>query len=249
MAGLSARALHHYDSIGLVSPAERNAAGYRLYGEEELLRLQQVLFYRELGLELGEIRRILDEPGYDRIGSLEAQARQLKAKAERLSRLALTVDRTIGRLKGETMLSDEQLYEGFAKDEVESIKREAAERWGATEAYAESKKRMARMSGQDWERVKATGEALDKEAALAMREGAEPGSPRVREIMARKLEHLRSFYEPSMEMFAGLGRMYEEDERFRRHYENIAPGLASYLRRAMAAYATARDRQERKRRE
>ena len=239
MAGLSARALHHYDAIGLLSPAERSSSGYRLYGAEELLRLQQVILYRELGLGLDGIRRILDEPGFDRIGALEAQARLLRAKAERLARLALTVDRTVGRLKGEISLSDEELYEGFAKDEVESIKREAEERWGATEAYAESRRRTTRMSGEDWARVKAEGAAVDEEAARAMREGAEPGSPRVRAVMARKLEHLRSFYEPSMEMFGGLGRLYEEDERFRRHYEDIAPGLASFMRKAMESFARA----------
>lgn len=244
MAGVSVRTLHHYDAVGLVRPGTRSASGYRLYGEKELLRLQQVLFYRELDMSLEEIGRILDEAGFDLVAALETQKRLLAARAGRIARLIDTVDRTIGRLKGENMLSDEELYEGFAKDEVAGIKREAEERWGSTDAYAQSKARVSRMSKEDWARVKAEGQAIDDEAAAAMARGEKPGSAAdgeqsatVDALMARKLEHLRSFYEPSAEMFAGLGRMYVEDERFKKHYEDIAHGLAQFLRRAMEAYS------------
>jgi MerR family transcriptional regulator, thiopeptide resistance regulator len=110
------------------------------------------------------------------------------------------------------MLSDEELYAGFAKDEIESIK-------------------------EEWAKVKAEGEAVDEAAADAMRRGEAPESSSARAVMARKFEHLRHFYEPSAEMFAGLGRMYAEDGRFRTRYEAMAPGLADYLREAMEAYA------------
>jgi MerR family transcriptional regulator, thiopeptide resistance regulator len=237
MAGVSVRTLHHYDSIGLVVPASRSASGYRLYGERELLRLQSVLFYRELDLSLQEIGRILDEPAYDPIAALETQGRLLAARAERLGRLMDTIGRTIGRLKGENMLSDEELYEGFAKDEIEGIKAEARERWGGTEAYAESQRRVGRMSREDLARLRTEGEAIDAAAAAAMAAGESPSSASVQAIMARKFNHLRAFYEPSREMFAGLGRLYLEDGRFKARYEAIAPGLAEFLRRAMEAYA------------
>jgi DNA-binding transcriptional MerR regulator len=240
MAGVSVRTLHHYDAIGLVRPAARSASGYRLYGEDELLRLQTVLFYRELDMSLEEIGRILDEPGYNPVAALETQGRLLAARAARIAALIKTVDRTIGRLKGEIMLSDEELYEGFAKDEIEKIKAEAKTRWGESEAYAQSQKRVAKMTKEELARVKAEGDAIDAETAVAMRDGKEPGSAPVRAIMARKFEHLRSFYEPSPEIFAGLGRMYVEDERFMARYEAIAPGLADFLRRAMQAYAEAK---------
>lgn len=237
MAGVSVRTLHHYDAIGLVAPGSRSASGYRLYGEDELLRLQQVLFYRELDMSLEEIGRILDRPGYDPVAALEAQARLLAARAERIARLMDTVGRTIGRLKGENMLDDEELYAGFDKAKIEKVKAEAKERWGGTQAYAMSQKRVAKMSKEDWSRVKAEGEAVDRAAAEAMRRGEDPASASVQSIMARKFEHLRAFYEPTPEMFAGLGRMYAEDERFKKHYEELAPGLAGYLDRAMAAFA------------
>lgn len=240
MAGVSVRTLHHYDAVGLVRPAARSASGYRLYGEGELLRLQQVLFYRELDMRLEEIGRILDEPGYDPIAALETQGRLLAARAARIAALIKTVDRTIGRLKGEIMLSDEELYEGFAKDKVERIKSEAKERWGGTEAYAQSQKSLAKMTKADWARVKAEGQAIDEAAAQAMSRGEKPASASAQALMARKYEHLRSFYEPTPEMFAGLGSMYVEDDRFRKHYEDIAPGLADYLSLAMGAFAKER---------
>ena len=135
------------------------------------------------------------------------------------------------------MLSDEELYEGFARDEVEGIKAEAKLRWGGTDAYAESQKRVGRMSKATWARVRAEGEAVDAAMAAALAAGEDPSSASVQALMARKFEHLRAFYEPTMQMFAGLGKMYTDDERFKAHYEAIALGLADYMRRAMAAYA------------
>jgi MerR family transcriptional regulator, thiopeptide resistance regulator len=236
MAQVSVRTLHHYDAIGLVVPGSRSASGYRLYGEAELLRLQQVLFYRELEMSLEEIGLILDRPGYDPVAALEAQKRLLAARSERIALLMETVDRTIGRLKGETMLSDEELYAGFDKGEIEKVKAEAKARWGRTEAYAQSQKRVAQMSREDWAKVTAEVGAVDQAAAEAMKRGEAPDSASTQAIMTRKFESLRAFYEPSLEMFSDLGRMYAEDERFKKRYEDIAPGLAEYLRAAMAAY-------------
>jgi hypothetical protein len=157
-------------------------------------------------------------------------------RAQRISRLIETIDGTIGRLQGENMLSDEELYEGFSIDEVDKIKSEAKARWGRTEAYAQSQKRIAKMSKAEWARIKAEGAAIDEAVAQALARGDDPGSAAVLAVMARKYEHLRAFYEPSVEMFAGLGRMYVEDERFGARYEAITPGLADYLRRAMDAF-------------
>ncbi|MDP3177984.1 MAG: MerR family transcriptional regulator [Spirochaetaceae bacterium] len=237
LAGVSVRTLHHYDAIGLLRAQARTAAGYRYYGEPELLRLQQILFYRELDLSLGEIASLLDRPGFDELAALENHKRLLAARAERIFRLIDTVDRTIGRLKGETMLSDKELYEGFSHEEIDSMKTEAKARWGHTAAYAESQKRVARMGKEEWAAVKKELAKIDEDAALCMRKAEAPDSAATQAVMARKYASLRHFYEPSPEMFAGLGAGYVEDPRFRAHYESTAPGLAEYLRDAMAAYA------------
>ena len=117
LAGISVRTLHHYDHIGLLTPSARSAAGYRLYGTEDLLRLQQILLFRELDLPLEEIRRILDDPGFDPVRALAQHRRTLELRAERLARLLHTIDRTIARLTEVDMsLTDEELYEGLPKE-------------------------------------------------------------------------------------------------------------------------------------
>jgi DNA-binding transcriptional MerR regulator len=237
MAGVSVRTLHHYDAVGLVEPGTRSASGYRLYGEPELLRLQQVLFYRELDMSLEEIGRLLDSPGFDPVAALEEHRRILDARARRLDRLMETVDRTIGRLKGESMLSDKELYEGFTSEEVSKIEAEVKQRWGDTEAYQQSRKRVAKMSKEQLAAAKAEFEELDKASAELLRSGTAPESAAAQAVMARRFEHLKHFYDPSPELFAGLGRMYVEDERFKKRYEDIATGLAEFLRKAMEAYA------------
>jgi len=239
LAGVSVRTLHHYDAIGLLRAEKRSAAGYRYYGEPELLRLQQILFYRELDMSLGEIASLLDRPGFNELAALEDHKRLLAARAERILRLMDTVDRTIGRLKGETMLTDKELYEGFSSEEIDSMKAEAKAKWGHTAAYAESQRRVARMGKEEWAAVKKEVSGIDEDAARCMKEGEAPGSAATQAVMARKYASLRHFYEPSPDMFAGLGAGYVEDPRFRAHYESIAPGLSEYLRDAMAAFARA----------
>ncbi|HET7838301.1 MAG TPA: MerR family transcriptional regulator [Rectinemataceae bacterium] len=237
MAGVSVRTLHHYDAIGLLSPGGRSPAGYRLYGEAELMRLQQILFFRELEIPLEEIKAVLDRPDFDALTALEGHRRLLAERAGRIARLIDTVDRTIGRIKGETMLTDEELYEGFAPERVQEIKAEAEARWGGTQAWAESRKRMSAMTKESWAAVKAEGAAIDEAILAAMKAGLAPGSAEVQALMGRKFAHLRNFYEPTREMFAGLGRLYCEEGGFRSHYDAMGPGLCEYLREAMEVFA------------
>ena len=128
MARVSVRTLHHYDQIGLLRPASRTGAGYRLYGEPELLRLQQILFFRELDLSLSKIQTILDDAEFDQIASLESHRRQLQGRMDRLARLLKTIDKTIQRLTEDEMtLTDEELYEGFTPEQIERYERKARE--------------------------------------------------------------------------------------------------------------------------
>ncbi|MCB0235981.1 MAG: MerR family transcriptional regulator, partial [Anaerolineae bacterium] len=143
LAGVSVRTLHHYDQIGLLTPSSRTAAGYRQYGADDLMRLQQILFFKELDVPLGEIRAILDDPEFDQIAALEQHRRLLQLQSERLAQLLKTVDKTIQKLTEDTMtLTNEELYEGFSKEQIESYENEARERWGSTDAYKESRKRV-----------------------------------------------------------------------------------------------------------
>ncbi len=238
IAGVSIRTLHHYDRIGLLVPRRRRDSGYRIYEEPELLRLQEILLYRELELPLDRIGELLDRPGHDAGAALARHRRSIEEKAARLRTLLSTIDRTIARLGGEdAMLSDEELYEGFEKAEIEEMKAEASDRWGGTEACRESQKRVAKMTKEGWAKVKEEGDDIERASAAGFLGGLAPESPEAMLLMERKAAWLRHFYEPTAEIFRGLGQMYAADARFRRTYDRYAPGLSDWLKRAMATYA------------
>jgi DNA-binding transcriptional MerR regulator len=235
MAGVSVRTLHHYDHIGLLRPSGRTAAGYRLYDTKDLLRLQQILLFKELDLPLEEIRRILDDPGFDPVRALAQHRRTLELRAERLARLLNTIDRTIARLTEVDMsLTDEELYEGLPKEQVDRWKREVDERYDP-QLVAESNRRVRAMSKEQWNAVKAEGDAISRRMAELM--GRAPGGPDVQATIARQHAWIENFYPCSAEIFEGLGQHYADNPEFRANYDKYRPGLADFMRDAMAYYA------------
>jgi len=235
MAGVSVRALHHYDQIGLLKPSARTGAGYRLYGEPELLRLQQILFFKELDMPLGEVRQILDDPGFDQMAALEHHRQLLHRRMERLKRLLKTIDRTIDKLTEDDMtLTDEELYEGFTTEQIERYKREAREMSGPAQVE-ESEQRVKKMSRAEWKAVGAEGEAVT--TALAALADREPGDAEVQALIARHHAWIENFYPCSAEIYRGLAQGYVEHPEFRAFYEKYRPGLADFMSAAMNHYA------------
>src|SRR5438067_1064233 len=175
MAGVSVRTLHHYDRIGLLPPAATSEAGYRLYSEADLERLQQVLFFRELGFSLHDVKAIVDSPDFDRTEALRAHRRLLVEQRGRLGRLVDLVDRTIASLqKGEPM-ADKERFAAFDDSKGNEYREEARQRWGHTEAYKESERRAASYTKADWDAIKAESEEIARNlAALADRAPADP---------------------------------------------------------------------------
>jgi len=239
MAGVSVRTLHYYDQIGLLEPSSRTQAGYRLYDEDDLLLLQQILFYRELDLPLNRIKATVTDPGFDPVAALSEHRCRLEEKAERIARLLGTIDKTIARLGGEaTMLTDEELWEGFSKKQIKRYSAEVKARWGKSPEYAESQRRVRSWTKEKLAAIRKTGEGVEGELAAVVKAGkADPRSPEVQRLIARWAEHIRTFYEPTAEVFAGLGRMYVEHKGFRARYDALAPGLAELMRDAMAVFA------------
>jgi DNA-binding transcriptional MerR regulator len=235
MAGVSVRTLHHYDQIGLLEPSARTEAGYRLYGEPELLRLQQILFFKELDMPLDEVRQILDDPEFDQIAALEHHRQLLHRRTERLTRLLKTIDRTIDRLTEDDMtLTDQDLYKGFTTEQIERYKREAREMYDPA-LVQESERRVKKMSRAEWKAVGAEGEAVTTGlAALADRE---PGDEEVQKLIARHHAWIENFFPCSAEVYRGLGQGYVEHPEFRAFYEKHRPGLADFLSAAMNHYA------------
>jgi DNA-binding transcriptional MerR regulator len=236
-AGVSSRTLRHYDEVGLVPPAYVGSNGYRYYEHEQLLRLQEVLLLRELGLSLDAIRRVLEGTS-DRTAVLREHHAALLAERDRLDRLAATVARTIERKDGDVM-GPEELFDGFDAEKQRGYEAELVERYGdrAREHIDESWRRIGAMSKDDVRRVQAELAERDAEYAVLLDDGVAPDDPRVQEVTARHYAWVRQFWTPTAEAFAGLGDLYVDHPDFRARYEAIRPGLAEYVRDAMAVYA------------
>lgn len=235
MVGVSVRTLHHYDTIGLLKPSARTAAEYRLYSEAELLRLQQILFFKELALSLEEIRAILDNPGFDEVAALHAHRQHVQQELERLKRLLGTIDKTIHRLTEDDMtMTDEELYEGFTPEQRERYQREAREMYDPA-MVAESERRLRKLSKTQWQAVKDEGDALTRTLAALMTR--DPDDPEVQAAIARHYAWVEQFYPVSAEMYRGLGQLYTDHPEFRATYERYAPNLADFMRAAMEVYA------------
>jgi DNA-binding transcriptional MerR regulator len=217
-----------------MSTSSRTEAGYRLYKEEDLLRLQQILFFKELDFPLGEIRSILDDPGFDQVAALQAHRRLLQKRAQRLTRLLETIDKTIRKLtEADMTLTDAELYEGFSQEQAERYRREARERWG--EVVEQSERRVRGMSRAQWQAVKEEGDQVTRGLAALMDRA--PGDPEVQGYIARHHAWIEHFYPAPAEVYRGLGQGYVEDEEFRKFYDRYRPGLADFMQAAMAYYA------------
>ena len=239
LAGVSVRTLHHYDAIGLLAPAQVTAAGYRQYSDSDLERLQQILFFRELGFELAAIKQILDRPGYDRQAALTTHRELLMKKRERLETLIRSVERTLDAYERNTPMDKQAMFEGFDEAQLAEWKEEAAERWGR-ERVEDSHKKWNRLSKQEQKDLIAAGHAADRALAEMMPLG--PADPRVQAHVAASRKAITDmFYECTLEIFRGLGEMYVEDPRFMARYEQVRPGLAVFLRDAIRIYC---DREE-----
>jgi len=232
------RALHHYDEIGLVSPSGRSEAGYRLYDEGDLERLQQVLFYRELGFALENIREVMAAPEFDHAAALREQRRLLEEQGDRLRAMIDAVDAAIAAHEGGYAMSDDEMFEVFGEFDPKQHEAEAEERWGGNEAFQQSAARTKQYRKEDWERIKAEVDAINAAFADAMTAGVPATSTGAMEIAERHRQHIsRWFYDCSPELHRGLGEMYVQDERFTATYEAVRPGLGQYVHDAVVANA------------
>lgn len=243
LSGVSVRALHHYDAIGLLKPARVGANGYRLYGREELLRLQQILFHRELKFPLEAIKAMLAAPEFDRLAALRRQRTALAAEAARYRALLKTLDATLADLEGETRMSEEALFGGFSPEEQAGHEAWLTERYGedAKAKIAASKARTKGWSKADFAALTVEGEAIEQAMGRALTDGLPVDSAAVRALMARHHAWVARSWPspPTAEAFAGLGAMYLEHPQFTARYEAVAPGLAEYMAEAMRSYAEA----------
>jgi DNA-binding transcriptional MerR regulator len=238
LSGVTIRALHHYDEIGLLSPGGRSMAGYRIYEDSDLERLQRILFYRELGFTLDEISTIVDDPRTDALGHLRRQRGLLTRRINRLRSMVDAIDYEMEARTMDIPLTSEERLEVFGEFRPEDYAGEAEQRWGDTEAYKESQRRVSSYSKEDWQRLKAEEERIRARLAAAFEAGLSPDSEEAIAAAEAHRRHIsRWFYECTYEIHRGLTEMYVSDERFRSNYDTKTPGLAAFIRDAAHANA------------
>lgn len=235
LSGISVRTLHHYDKIGLLKPGVRSESRYRYYGSNEALRLQQILLYREIGLELSAIRDILDEPEFDVKTALENHKRSLKRQRERLKTLIRTVDHTILSLNEKPKnMNYKTLYEGFADNkQAAAYTTEAERRWGK-EVIERSHERLLALTKAEWEELQAFGDQLNRQLAALVH--VSPGDPEVQKLITLHYAYIGKHFDVTPEIYVQLGRMYAEDERFRAFYDKYDVKLADFLHAAIRVF-------------
>jgi DNA-binding transcriptional MerR regulator len=237
LAGVSVRTLHYYDEIGLLKPSWLGSNGYRHYEEEALLKLQQILFYRELEVSLDEIKAILGCPDFDVRIALCSHKKALQGRVERLNRLIQTVDNTIDHLKGNESMNAKGLFEGFSEEEQEKFALEAEQMYDP-ETVKESNRKWKGYPPAEKERILAEGKAIYVDLLAAMPK--EAASPEVQALIARWHQHLQYFWSPNDEQLLGLADMYNQDARFRANFDRMHPKLAGFMCAAVKVYVTKR---------
>ncbi|HLP10917.1 MAG TPA: MerR family transcriptional regulator [Flavobacteriales bacterium] len=234
IAGVSVRTLHYYDSIGLLKPAERTEANYRFYGEAELLRLQQILLYRELDFSLEKIADILDDPGFDLVLALQAHKTELQKRMKRVGELVVTVENTIQQLKERSKKMDyNEMYKGFDPEKAKAYEKEAREKYGDA-AVDDSHNKIKAMTKGEFDDLNKERENINKELAQLMHMNVDDRA--IQRIVQRHFDLTAKFMDLTLDRYRGLGKMYVDDERFKEHYDKVKPGLAEYLRDAIFVY-------------
>ena len=234
LTGVSVRTLHYYDEIGLLK-ADRSQAGYRLYTESDLLRLQQILIGRSLGLALEDIRSSLDDPAFDHVKALKEQRTRLAERIAETHRMIASIDATLNHLKEDKPMTAKNMFDGFEPEKYEA---EVKERWGETDAYKESARRTRKYGEKDWAAIKAETNAIFTDAAEAMKAGTKPESAAAKSLAERHRQHIeRWFYPCSAAMHVNLADMWESDDRFKANMDKFGDGLTAWLATAVRAKA------------
>jgi DNA-binding transcriptional MerR regulator len=239
LAGISTRTLRYYDEIGILKPARINSSGYRIYGQAEVDRLQQILFYRELGMNLENIKEIITSPDFNSTKALNEHREQLLDKRKQLDLLISNVEKSIALTEGRITMSNKEKFEGFKKDMIEENEKkygkEAREKYG-DEAVNKANQKVMNMTEEDHKEVTRLAEELAKTLAEAFKTG-DPSSEIAQKAADLHKQWLTFYWSKySKEAHAGLAQMYVDDERFRAHYDKEQPGTAEFLRDAIHIY-------------
>jgi MerR family transcriptional regulator, thiopeptide resistance regulator len=233
LAGVTKRTLRYYDQLGLLNPSSVGENGYRYYSKEVLLRLQQILLYRELDIPLEQIKHILDNPEFDVLTALEGHRGELRNRIDRLERLVETVDQTIQYLKGEEPMEDKKLFAVFSDEEQAEYEKEAMKLYDP-EIVKASNRKWKSYSADQKQKIADEGNAVYADFVKAMPSG--PASAEAQAVVERWRQHMNYFWTPNEEQLLGLAEGYNDDPRFKVNFDKIDQGLAAFVRDAVKVY-------------
>ena len=238
ISGVSVRTLHFYDEVGLLKPAYVGANGYRFYEEPQLLMLQQILFYRELGFELRQIKEVLGRSDFDKVAALESHRKVLRKNLARTRELIATIAKTIEHLKGKKEMKSQELFVGFDSKQQAKHEQYLIDRFGegAREHIAQSKAKVKDWTRADWEKSGTAFGEICKDLVSAIERKQSFDSREVQEVIRRHYEWLKQFWTPNRESYAGHSQMIVDSD-LRKAYEAHHPQLPEFMAVAMIAFA------------
>ncbi len=233
LSGVTVRTLHYYDQIGLLKPSFHHENGYRFYEQKEVEKLQQILFFRELEFPLARIQTIVNSDAFDKTHALKDQKILLQLKKRKLEQLITIIENSLKG--GEQPMTDHTQFDPFKDKDYLQYKEEVQERWGNTDAYKQSLERIKKWTKEDLQKIKREGQDITLGIADTMDHSIDSND--VQSAIQKHFNHMQQFYDCSYDMYKNLGKMYVEDQRFTAFYEKIKPGLAIFMRDAMAYFA------------
>lgn len=237
ISGVSVRTLHFYDEIGLLKPAYYGENNYRYYEEEQLLMLQQILFYRELGFQLNEIQKVISSPDFDKVKALESHRKVLKENCNQIQNLIMTIDKTIAHLRGKMAMKNEELYYGFDSQKQKEHEKYLVDQGVVTQDFLdECNKKIKNWSPEEKNAFIHDMENIMNEVILAMKNGLPVSSTEVQQLMQRHYRWLELTWTPTKESYLGLTELYQTTE-FRKFFDNLHANLLPYFIEAMKLYA------------
>ena len=239
LSGVSVRTLHWYDEKGFLKPSYIKANGYRYYEEEQLLLLQQILFFKELGFALGDIQNLLSQSDFDKVNALNAHKKILIEDINRKNKLIETIDKTISHLRGKKIMQDEELYYGFDKNRQKEYEKYIVQECGhnAKVLLKESHKRTAKWDQDEWDNVKEAGDKIYKDLAKAINAGLKPTDDSVQAIIHKHFELQNRFYDVSKEVYIALTDLYIEHPDFKKFFDKYHVEMIAFIGKAMRYYA------------
>ncbi|OGT31304.1 MAG: transcriptional regulator [Gammaproteobacteria bacterium RIFCSPHIGHO2_12_FULL_35_23] len=238
LSGVSIRTLHYYDEIGLLKPAHYGENGYRYYQIEQLLTLQQILFYRELDLSLSEIKLLLNGEDFDKLQALCSHQKLLKQKLNRIQQLINTIDQTINYLRGKTTMETKELFYGFDSNKQACYEQELiASEVATSEDIMISKNKVKHWQSKDWEQYQQRQNELHLAFVVAINNQLAPESTTVQALVAQHYQLIKNFWTPTRETYLGLSRLYYEHPDFKKFFDHYDSRLLEYLTSAMQIFA------------